>query len=185
MVNPQQAAELAGYGVVASMLPHWTPPGAAPTRCTRAGSGGRGTTQPVRRFAQRCHLGLGYTPVTPVDPWGAVRAAVYHRTEGFGISPRAAFVAHTRGGWRAAGVDDGLTGMLVPGAPATYAVWDVDELVVAAPDSRVQRWSTDPRSGVPPLPDLAPGTRLPRCLRTVLRGQTIYLREPEDDDLVG
>ena len=82
-------------------------------------------------------------------------------------------------------MDDGLTGMLVPGAPATYAVWDVDELVVAAPDSRVQRWSTDPRSGVPPPPDVSPGARLPRCLRTVLRGQTIYTREPEDDDLVG
>ena len=189
MVNPQQAAELAGYGVVASMQPQFDAAWGGPDQMYARRLGPERGTQ-LNPFAKLAASGatLAFgsdTPVTPVDPWGAVRAAVYHRTEGFGISPRAAFVAHTRGGWRAAGVDDGLTGMLVPGAPATYAVWDVDELVVAAPDSRVQRWSTDPRSGVPPLPDLAPGTRLPRCLRTVLRGQTIYTREPEDDDLVG
>ena len=35
-------------------------------------------------------------------------------------------------------------------------------------------WSTDPRSRVPGLPDLAPGLALPRCLRTVVRGDTVY-----------
>src|SRR6202011_4325112 len=99
----------------------------------------------ARLAAAGMPLALGSdAPVTPVNPWAAVRAAVHHRTEGFGISPRAAFTAHTRGGWRAAGVDDGVTGTLVPGAPATYAVWEADDLVVAAPDARVQRWSTDP-----------------------------------------
>ncbi|HWO58814.1 MAG TPA: amidohydrolase family protein, partial [Umezawaea sp.] len=112
--------------------------------------------------------------VTPVDPWAAVRAAVHHRTPGAGLSPRAAFTAHTRGGWRAAGVDDGVTGTLQPGAPATYAVWDAAELVVAGSDSRVQRWSLDPRSGVPGLPPLEPGVPLPTCLRTVLNGRVIY-----------
>ena len=128
-------------------------------------------------------LALGSdAPVTPVDPWASVRAAVHHRTEGFGISPRAAFTAHTRGGWRAAGLDDGVTGALMPGAPATYAVWETGDLVVTAPDSRVQRWSTDPRAGVPALPDLSPGAPLPRCQRTVLRGRTIYVREPDEVD---
>ncbi len=93
------------------------------------------------------------------------------------MSPRAAFTAHTRGGWRAAGVDDGLTGTLVPGAPATYAVWRAEELVVGAADSRVQRWSTDPRSRVPALPVLEAGAALPTCLRTVLGGQIIFDRE--------
>jgi predicted amidohydrolase YtcJ len=111
-------------------------------------------------------------PVTPVDPWRSVRAAVHHRTNGFGVSARAAFTAHTRSGWRAAGVDDGVTGTLVPGAPATYAVWETGDLVVAGSDARVQRWSTDPRSGVPGLPSL--DGDLPTCLRTVVRGKTIY-----------
>src|SRR5690606_1597598 len=114
------------------------------------------------------------SPVTPVDPWRSVRAAVNHRTEGAGISPRAAFTAHTKAGYRAAGVNDGVSGTLVPGAPADYAVWEAGELVVAAPDTRVQRWSTDPRWGVPGLRPLDPDAPLPTCLRAVRRGVTIY-----------
>ncbi|GAA4443812.1 hypothetical protein GCM10023148_50840 [Actinokineospora soli] len=106
---------------------------------------------------------------------------MHHRTDGHGLSPRAAFTAHTRGGWRAAGIDDGITGTLVPGAPATYAVWEVEDLVTAAPDSRVQRWSTDPRSRVPALPRLDPGAAPPVCTRTVLAGRTIYDRQENHD----
>ncbi len=52
------------------------------------------------------------------------------------------------------GIDD--AGVLAPGAAATYAVWDSDaELVVQTPDERVAAWSTDPRAGVPVLPDLS------------------------------
>ncbi|MGV9263100.1 amidohydrolase [Kitasatospora sp. NPDC003701] len=111
-------------------------------------------------------------PVTPLDPWGTVRAAAFHRTLDHRISARAAFTAHTRGGWRAIGRDQ--DGVLVPGAIASYAVWAADELVVQAPDSRVAGWSTDPRSGTPGLPDLTPGRPLPVCLRTVVRGRTVH-----------
>ncbi|MFG2287432.1 amidohydrolase [Streptomyces sp. NPDC048595] len=117
------------------------------------------------------------SPVTPLDPWGTVRAAVFHRTRAHGISARAAFTAHTRGGWRAVGRDD--AGVLVPGAPADYAVWRTGELLVQAPDERVQRWSTDPRSGTPGLPDLTPGGDLPVCLRTVVAGRTVFERPNE------
>jgi hypothetical protein len=106
-----------------------------------------------------------------------VRAAVHHRTPGHGISPRAAFGAATRGAWRAGGVRDGIAGTLVPGAPASYTVWDADELVVANTASGsdpVRRWSTDPRSRVPALPRLDPDSPLPHCLRTVHRGTTIH-----------
>ncbi|WP_411085833.1 amidohydrolase [Streptomyces sp. 061-3] len=114
------------------------------------------------------------SPVTPLDPWGTVRAAAFHRSPEHRISVRAGFTAHTRGGWRAVGRDD--AGTLVPGAPADYAVWRTEELVVQAPDDRVARWSTDPRSGTPGLPDLTPGGELPVCLRTVIFGQTVYVR---------
>ncbi|MDT0309426.1 amidohydrolase family protein [Streptomyces sp. DSM 44917] len=116
-------------------------------------------------------------PVTPLDPWGALRAAAHHRTPAHRIAVRAAFTAHTRGGWRAAGRDDG--GVLVPGAPADYAVWRTGDLVVQAPDDRVARWSTDPRSGTPGLPALDPGSPLPVCLRTVVAGRTVYERPNE------
>ncbi len=123
-------------------------------------------------------LALGSdSPVTPLDPWGTVRAAVFHRTREHGISARAAFTAHTRGGWRAIGRDD--AGVLVPGAPADYAVWRTGDLVVQAPDERVERWSTDPRSGTPGLPDLTPGRELPDCLWTVVGGRTVYGRPNE------
>jgi predicted amidohydrolase YtcJ len=117
-------------------------------------------------------LALGSdSPVTALDPWGAVRAAVRHRTPGSGLSARAAFAAHTRGGWRAARRDE--EGELVPGAPATFAVWQVEgELVVQTPDERVTGWSTDARSGVAGLPDLE--GPVPRCLTTVVNGRTVH-----------
>ncbi|RZS43748.1 hypothetical protein EV193_102729 [Herbihabitans rhizosphaerae] len=178
MVTIEQAAQLGGWGVVASVQPlfdaEWG--GTDGMYAQRLGPE-RGTAlNPYATLAASgLVLALGSdAPVTPVDPWRTVRAAVHHRTEGAGLSARAAFTAHTRGGWRAAGVDDGVTGTLTPGAPATYAVWEAGELVAAQQDSRVQRWSTDPRSGVPPLPSLDDENALPTCLRTVLNGRTIY-----------
>ncbi|SDC09928.1 amidohydrolase [Actinokineospora iranica] len=178
MVTAEQADRLGQWGVVASVQPLFDATWGGPDGMYAARLGvERGTAlNPFARLAAAgVILALGSdAPVTRLDPWAAVRAAVHHRTEGFGLSPRAAFTAHTRGGWRAAGVDDGLTGTLVPGAPATYAVWDAPDLVVAAPDSRVARWSTDPRSRVPGLPPLDPGADLPVCLRTVAGGRTLF-----------
>ncbi|GGP54088.1 amidohydrolase [Saccharothrix coeruleofusca] len=179
MVTPEQAAKLGSWGVVASVQPLFDAEWGGPEGMYAQRLGvARGTA--LNPFAHLAAAGVvlafgSDAPVTAVDPWAAVRAAVHHRTDGLGISPRAAFNAHTRGGWRAAGVDDGVTGTLQPGAPATYAVWDAGQLEVAAPDSRVQRWSTDPRSRVPALPAL--DGPAPTCLRTVLRGRTIYERE--------
>ncbi|MGW8850801.1 amidohydrolase [Streptomyces xiamenensis] len=120
-------------------------------------------------------LALGSdAPVTPLDPWGTLRAAAFHRTPGHRISVRAAFTAHTRGGWRAIGRDD--AGALVPGAPADYALWSTGELIVQTPDDRIARWSTDPRAATPGLPDLTPGGPTPECLRTVVAGRTVYDR---------
>ena len=63
------------------------------------------------------------SPVTPVAPWEAVRACVNHRNPRQRISARSAFLAHTRGGWRAAGIDD--RGYLDLGQPASFAIWSV------------------------------------------------------------
>jgi hypothetical protein len=114
------------------------------------------------------------SPVTPAAPWAAVRAATHPSNPRHALSARAAFSAHTRGGWRAARADGDGSGLLAPGSPASYAVFDAGSLGVDAPDQRVSQWSTDERSGVPGLPDLSPGLPLPRCLRTVLRGQHLY-----------
>ncbi|WP_051298444.1 amidohydrolase [Arthrobacter castelli] len=131
-------------------------------------------------FASMLSAGVPLTigtdaPVTELDPWAAVRACLQHSNPDQRISARAAFLAHTRAGWRAAGAHDPLAGQLVPGAPATFAVWDVDELMVQAPDERVQSWSTDPRAGTPLLPALDDGQR-PVCLQTVRDGWELYSR---------
>ncbi len=97
------------------------------------------------------------SPVTPLDPWGSVRAAMWHYNPAYRMSARAAFAAHTRGGWRAVHLDD--EGVIAPGAPATFAVWETPAGV--APNS---------------LPTLDPASELPLCRRTVLRGSTIFER---------
>jgi predicted amidohydrolase YtcJ len=177
MITAEQARELAELGVIGSMQPLFDAAwGGTDAQYSQRLGLPRGAG--LNPFATIAAAGMPMAfgsdvPVTPVAPWETVRAAVHHRTEGLGISPRAAFTAHTRGGARAAGAPP-EAGTLTPGAPATYAVWECGELVTTAPDSRVQRWSTDPRSGVPPLPDLAPGAELPRCLATVRDGRTIY-----------
>ncbi|MCD0443029.1 amidohydrolase family protein [Glycomyces sp. A-F 0318] len=94
------------------------------------------------------------SPVTAIDPWGGVRAAVAHRNPVSRLPLAAAFTAATRGGWRALGVDD--AGSLVPNTRANFAVWD---LTAGA------------------LPDLSdPGTPAPACAMTVAAGHLAYTR---------
>ncbi|MGW2306036.1 amidohydrolase [Streptomyces sp. NPDC001809] len=181
MLTPETIAAFAELGLTASVQPafdaFWG--GEEGMYADRLGAERARTLNPYAALL-RAGVPLAFgsdSPVTPLDPWGTVRAAAFHRTPEHRISARAAFTAHTRGGWRAVGRDD--AGTLVPGAPADYAVWRTEELVVQAPDDRVARWSTDPRSGTPGLPDLSPGAELPVCLRTVVHGQTVFVRPNE------
>jgi predicted amidohydrolase YtcJ len=176
MLSPDHIRAMARFGLTASVQPAFD--------ARWGGSDGMYTQRLGRERALAMNpfaalaaagvpLALGSdSPVTHLDPWGTIRAAVHHRTPGSGLSARAAFSAHTRGGWRAARRD--AEGALVPGAPATFAVWEVDgELVVQTPDERVSGWSTDPRAAVSGLPDLDGPT--PRCLRTVVRGAAVHV----------
>lgn len=92
------------------------------------------------------------SPVTPLDPWGGVKAAVHHHNPSLRLAPATAFTAATRGGWRALGIDD--AGALSPGMRADFAVWDLTG---------------------PALPELSdPEAPAPRCLATVAAGHRIY-----------
>ncbi|MER5889882.1 amidohydrolase [Streptomyces sp. NPDC001941] len=181
MLTPDTIAAFAELGLTASVQPAFDAAwgGDDGMYATRLGTERARTLNPYAALL-RAGVPLAFgsdSPVTPLDPWGTVRAAAFHRTPGHRVSVRAAFTAHTRGGWRAVGRDD--AGTLVPGAPADYAVWNTDALIVQAPDDRVARWSTDPRSGTPGLPDLTPGAPLPVCLRTVVSGRTVFERPNE------
>ncbi|MBO1331511.1 amidohydrolase [Streptomyces sp. VRA16 Mangrove soil] len=181
MLTPETVAAFAELGLTASVQPAFDAlwGGEDGMYADRLGVERARTLNPYAALL-RAGVPLAFgsdSPVTPLDPWGTIRAAAFHRTPEHRVSVRAAFTAHTRGGWRAVGRDD--AGVLVPGAPADYAVWRTDELIVQAPDDRVARWSTDPRSGTPGLPDLTPGAALPVCLRTVVFGQTVFVRPDE------
>ncbi len=65
------------------------------------------------------------SPVTPLDPWGAVHAAMNHHTSSQRIDLTSAIEAHTRSGWHAAGVDD--AGTLAVGMAAHLAIWAVTD----------------------------------------------------------
>jgi predicted amidohydrolase YtcJ len=101
-------------------------------------------------------LALGSdSPITPFDPWGAVRACARHHVPAQRIDADAAFSAHTRGGWRAAGRSD--AGVLAVGAPADLAAWTTNDGAVR-----------------PRLPDLSDGTPAPVCVLTVGRGRILH-----------
>ncbi|MEU8957122.1 amidohydrolase [Streptomyces sp. NPDC048518] len=181
MLTPETIAAFAEFGLTASVQPAFDAlwGGEDGMYVQRLGAERARTLNPFAALL-RTGVPLAFgsdSPVTPLDPWGTVRAAAFHRTPEHRVSVRAAFTAHTRGGWRAVGRDD--AGVLVPGAPADYAVWRTSDLVVQAPDDRVARWSTDPRSGTPGLPDLSPGAELPVCLRTVVGGRSVFVRPQE------
>jgi hypothetical protein len=127
LLDKQLIRGLVEYGIVASMQPAfdrlWGGP--AGMYAQRLGAARSLAANPLSALAGvGVSLAFGSdSPVTPLDPWGTVRAASRHHNPAQRISVRAAFAAHTRGGWRAVRRD--ADGLLVPGAPATFAVWQV------------------------------------------------------------
>jgi predicted amidohydrolase YtcJ len=101
------------------------------------------------------------SPVTPLDPWTAIRAAVLHHNEAERLTLGEAFHAHTRAGFELAGRDGGT---LAPGRPASYVVWEVPTEAPTLADG---------------LPDLsADATPLPpSALRTVVDGYVAFDRD--------
>jgi predicted amidohydrolase YtcJ len=157
-------AALVDFGVVASVQPAfdrlWG--GESAMYAQRLGVARSLASNPVGSLAGvGVALAFGSdSPVTPLDPWGTVRAAMRHHNPAQRLSARAAFAAHTRGGWRAVHRD--AEGVLLPGSPATFVAWEAPAGVAGGLPVLV--------AGGPDEPD----PPLPTALRTVLRGETIY-----------
>ena len=115
---------MARLGVVASVQPVFDRLWGGPEGMYAQRLGGRWREMnpfaPMQREGVRLALGSD-GPVTAMGAWAAVAAAAQHRREGFALSPSEALVAHTAGGWGAAGVDD--AGRLTAGQRAHLAVW--------------------------------------------------------------
>ncbi|MET4061454.1 putative amidohydrolase YtcJ [Arthrobacter sp. UYP6] len=176
MADDAAIAELVRYGAVASMQPGfdavWGASGGLYEQ--RLGDRSRSMNRMASLLSAGVMVALGSdAPVMPLDPWAAVRAAVSHSNPAERISARAAFIGHTRAGWRAASSGNFMLGQLAPGAPASYAVWEVEELMVQTPEAKGAAWSTDPRAGTPLLPALDTAHQ-PRCLLTVHDGSELY-----------
>ena len=152
MVTAQQVDVLARLGVTASVQPlfdsWWGGPGRLYDQ--RLGHRHRGMNPFATLHAAGVTTAFGSdSPVTPVAPWLAVRAAVRHSDPDQSLSAAAALDAHTRGGWSAARLDGGT---IEAGAPADLAVWDVGDLDSA----------------------LDPAAAVPRCLLTVVAGEVAH-----------
>ncbi|MDQ6753724.1 MAG: amidohydrolase family protein [Actinomycetota bacterium] len=177
MADPAAIATLAEHSVTVSMQPVFDALWGGPEGLyeSRLGPVRGGQLNPIASYyAAGVPVCFGSdAPVTPLNPWASVRAALEHHRPQQRISARAAFIGHSRAGWRAARERDPLMGQLVPGAPASFAVWQVEALMVQVADARGQSWSTDPRARTPMLPALDTGTD-PLCLQTVHRGNEIY-----------
>ncbi|PRB42336.1 amidohydrolase [Arthrobacter sp. MYb23] len=179
MADQSAIDRLAKYSVSVSVQPGFDAAWGAAGGLYEQRLGGR--SQAMNPFASFYASGVPIafgsdSPVTPLRPWSSVRACLEHSNPEQRISARAAFLGHTRAGWRATRHRNPLMGQLVPGAPASFAVWEVDELMVQVADSRVQSWSTDPRARTPLLPALDTGSD-PRCLQTVREGHELFAHE--------
>jgi len=131
MIDGPGMVTLAELGVVASVQPVFDAWWGGPSGMyvDRLGADrARGMNPYAALHAAGVPLAFGSdAPVTPLGPWAAVRAAVEHRTAGSGVPQDVALAAHTTGGHRAAGERSPLAGRLVPGAPASYSVWELGD----------------------------------------------------------
>jgi predicted amidohydrolase YtcJ len=165
MIDKPMIARMVEFGVVASVQPVFDAlwGGAGRMYEQRLGLERALASNPIGQMhATGVQLAFGSdSPVTALDPWAVVVAAAAPRNPVQRMTVRSAFAASSRGGWRAAGVDG--VGVLVPGASATFAVWETPGGV---------------RDGLPALlPDVdgvVPDR--PVCRRTVLHGETIFER---------
>ncbi|UTT67852.1 amidohydrolase family protein [Arthrobacter sp. DNA4] len=176
MADAEAVGRLAHYSVTVSAQPSfdaaWGGPGGLYEQ--RLGDRSRSMNPFAAFYSAGVPVCFGSdSPVTLLRPWSSVRACVEHHNPDQRISARAAFLGHTRAGWRAARHPNPMAGQLVPGAPASFAVWEVEELMVQVADGRVQSWSTDPRARTPLLPALDTGSD-PVCLQTVKDGAELF-----------
>jgi predicted amidohydrolase YtcJ len=134
MVGAAAVDRLAGWGMVASVQPAFDAAwgGDAGMYAERLGVDRALDTNPFADLVDAgVPLALGSdAPVTPMDPWGGVHAAVDHRTPASGLRPYDAFDAATHGGWHAARAEH-PQGPLAVGAPGDLALWATTETLSA------------------------------------------------------
>lgn len=94
---------------------------------TRLGAERSTILNPLADFAAAgMTIALGSdAPVTAIDPWAGIAAAVWHRTPSSRLTVEQAIHASAAGGWEAAGHNRSDIGTIAIGAPAHLAAWTV------------------------------------------------------------
>ncbi len=126
MPSDSVIAVLARLGVHASVQPAFDAAWGGPTQMYADRVGERWRAMNPLRAMVEAGVSLAFgsdSPVTPIDPWGGVAAAMHHRNTDQRLDFQAAFAAHTLGGWRA-GKDD-ASGRIAAGQRADLARWEV------------------------------------------------------------
>ncbi|AEV83699.1 amidohydrolase [Actinoplanes sp. SE50] len=163
LIDKAMIARMVEFGVTASVQPVFDAlwGGADRMYAQRLGADRALASNPIGAMhATGVALAFGSdSPVTALDPWSTVVAAIAPRNPVYRMKVRAAFAAASRGGWRAAGISG--AGVLAPGASATFAAWDTPGGL---------------HEGLPALlPDVDGAVPArPVCRRTVLHGDTIH-----------
>ena len=141
MIDLPDIERMRDLGMVASVQPAFDAAwgGDAGMYAERLGERRALATNPFAAFADAgVALALGSdAPVTALDPWGGVHAAVDHHTAGSGLRPFDAFDAATHGGWYAARAEHPL-GPLAVGAPAHLALWATTDTLSAVLSRRAR-----------------------------------------------
>jgi predicted amidohydrolase YtcJ len=141
MIDLPDIERMRDLGMVASVQPAFDAAwgGDAGMYAERLGAERALETNPFAALADAgVALALGSdAPVTPMDPWSAVHAAVDHRTPGSGLRPFDAFDAHTHGGWHAVRAEH-VAGPLGIGAPAHLALWATEQTLSAVLSERAR-----------------------------------------------
>jgi predicted amidohydrolase YtcJ len=141
MIDPPDIERMRDLGMVASVQPAFDAAwgGDAGMYASRLGVERALRTNPFADFADAgVALALSSdAPVTPLDPWGGVHAAVDHHTAGAGLRPFDAFDAATHGGRYAARAEH-PAGPLAVGAPASLALWETAETLSAVLTGRAR-----------------------------------------------
>ena len=141
MADEDAIEQLRRFGMVASVQSAFDAEWGGPTGmyAERLGTARAAATNPLADLVDAgVTVALGSdAPVTPLDPWGGVHAAIDHTTPGSGMRPFDAFDAATHGGWVAARSEH-PEGPLAVGAPGDLALWETAETLSAVLATRAR-----------------------------------------------
>ncbi|MGY1640727.1 amidohydrolase [Geodermatophilus sp. SYSU D00703] len=134
MAGPSAVERMRDWGMVASVQPAFDAAWGGPAGMYAERLGAE-RARGCNPFADLSDAGVALAlgsdaPVTPLDPWGGVHAAVDHRTPSSGLRPFDAFDAATHGGWHAVRAEH-PAGPLAVGAPADLALWETAQTLSA------------------------------------------------------